>query len=121
MAVRGKGTSLRSGTSAPQAAPPDAGGAVFYELRLYVAGQTPRSTAAIANMRALCDARLAESYSLEVIDLMRSPHLASRDRVVAIPTLVRLAPLPRVRVIGDMSDAQRVLARVVCPATVEAP
>lgn len=117
MATAIKGTSRKAvvSSSALPAGPQDAGAGPC-ELRLYVAGQTPRSTAAIANLRAICDDHLGGRYTLEVTDLMHSPHLAARDRIVAIPTLVRLHPLPRVRVIGDLSDTDRVLACLCRPS-----
>lgn len=78
-------------------------------LRLYVAGQTPRSLAAFANLKRLCDDHLADRYSIEVIDLVRQPQLAQGDHIVAIPTLVRRLPEPVKRVIGDLSDLERVM------------
>jgi circadian clock protein KaiB len=80
-----------------------------YSLRLYVAGQTPRSVAAIANLRRLCDEHLSGRYSIEVVDLLREPALARSDQVVAIPTLVRRLPPPLKRIIGDLSNTERVL------------
>jgi circadian clock protein KaiB len=78
-------------------------------LRLYVAGQTPRSLAAFANLRRLCDEHLGDRCKVEVIDLVRQPHLAQGDQIIAIPTLVRKLPEPIKRVIGDLSDLERVL------------
>ena len=78
-----------------------------YSFRLYVAGQTERSQAAEANLRALCESRLPGGYELEVIDATEQPGLAEEQRILATPTVVRLAPLPQRRVIGDMSDHQR--------------
>jgi circadian clock protein KaiB len=80
-----------------------------YSLRLYVAGQTPKSLAAIANLRRLCDNYLAGRYSVEIIDLIVEPHLAAMDQVLALPTLVRRLPKPFKRIIGDLSKTERVL------------
>lgn len=81
-----------------------------YNLRLYVAGQTPKSIAAIANLNRLCEAHLpAGRYKIEVVDLMKNPALAQRDQIVAIPTLIRQLPEPLKRIIGDLSNAEKVL------------
>ena len=80
-----------------------------YNLRLYVAGQTPKSLAAIANLKALCDTYLAGRYSVQIIDLIDAPHLAIMDQIVALPTLVRRLPEPLRRIIGDLSKTERVL------------
>lgn len=80
-----------------------------YNLRLYVAGQTPKSMAAIANLKKLCEKHLPGRYNIEVIDLMKDPALAQRDQIVAIPTLIRQLPEPLKRVIGDLSNAEKVL------------
>jgi circadian clock protein KaiB len=80
-----------------------------YNLRLYVAGQTPKSIAAIANLRKICDKHLAGRYEIEIIDLMKDPALAMRHQIVAIPTLIRQLPEPLKRIIGDLSDAEKVL------------
>lgn len=80
-----------------------------YNLRLYVAGQTPKSVAAIANLKRLCERHLAGRYNVQVIDLMKDPALAQRDQIVAIPTLIRQLPEPVKRVIGDLSNSDRVL------------
>lgn len=79
------------------------------ELRLYVAGQTPRSLAALANLKKLCKEHLAGKYRLEVIDLLQNPQLARGDQIVAIPTLVRRLPPPIRKIIGDLSNTERVL------------
>jgi circadian clock protein KaiB len=83
-----------------------------YNLRLYVAGQTPKSIAAIYNLRRLCEKYLSGRYSLDVIDLMADPYLARRDQIIAIPTLVRHMPGPIKRIIGDLSNGKRVLMRL---------
>jgi len=83
-----------------------------YNFRLYVAGQTPKSIAAICNLRRLCEKYLSGRYSLDVIDLMADPNLARRDHIIAIPTLVRHMPEPIKRIIGDLSNSKRVLTRL---------
>jgi circadian clock protein KaiB len=80
-----------------------------YNLRLYVAGQTPKSVAAIANLKKLCETHLPGRYTIVVIDLMKDPALAQRDQIVAIPTLIRQLPEPLKRIIGDLSNAEKVL------------
>ena len=81
----------------------------FVELRLYVAGQTPKSLAALANLRKICDEHLEGQYKLHVIDLIKTPQLAQNDQILAIPTLVRKLPEPIRKIIGDLSDRKRVL------------
>lgn len=80
-----------------------------FELRLYVAGQTPKSVAAIANLKRICEENLKGRYTIEVIDLMQNPHLARKDQIIAIPTLVRRLPEPLKRIIGDLSNEEKVL------------
>ena len=80
-----------------------------YNLRLYVAGQTPKSLAAFANLKAICEEHLQNKYTIEIIDLMENPQLASGDQIVAIPTLVRKLPEPLRKIIGDLSNTERVL------------
>ena len=80
-----------------------------YNLRLYVAGQTPKSIAAIANLKRLCEQHLPGRYNIDVVDLMQDPTLAQRDQIVAIPTLIRQLPEPIRRIIGDLSNSDRVL------------
>ncbi|HEY2291942.1 MAG TPA: circadian clock KaiB family protein [Thermoanaerobaculia bacterium] len=80
-----------------------------WNLRLYVAGQTPKSVMALANLKRICDEHMHGKYSVEVIDLMENPQLARRDQIVAIPTLVRELPSPLKRIIGDLSNTERVL------------
>lgn len=80
-----------------------------WRLRLYVAGQTPKSIAAVANLRRICDERLAGRYRIEVVDLLKRPQLARRDEIVVIPTLVRTLPPPLRKIIGDLSQGDRVL------------
>jgi circadian clock protein KaiB len=85
-----------------------AGGDVL-ELRLYVAGQTPRSLAALANLKRICEEHLKQKYRIEVIDLVKHPQLAQGDQILAIPTLVRRVPQPLRKIIGDLSNTERVL------------
>jgi len=81
----------------------------LYNLRLYVAGQTPKSLAAIANLKRLCDTYLAGRHSVEIIDLIDEPQLAIMDQILALPTLVRRMPKPIRRIIGDLSKTEHVL------------
>ena len=80
-----------------------------WALRLYVAGQTPKSVAAFANLKKLCDEHLAGRYRIEVIDLLQQPQLAAGDQIVAIPTLVRKLPEPLRRIVGDLRNTERTL------------
>jgi circadian clock protein KaiB len=80
-----------------------------WELRLYVAGQTPKSLAALANLKRICEEHLFGQYRIEVIDLMQNPQLAREDQILAIPTLVRKLPEPLRKIIGDLSNQERVL------------
>jgi circadian clock protein KaiB len=81
-------------------------------LRLYVAGQSPKSLRAFANLKNLCEQHLAGRYQIEIIDLVEHPTLARRDDILAVPTLVRLLPEPSRKVIGDLSDTERVLVEL---------
>ncbi len=80
-----------------------------WELRLYVAGQTPRAATAFANLKKICEEHLAGQYHIEVVDLIENPQLARGDQIVAVPTLVRKLPEPVRRIIGDLSNTERVL------------
>ncbi len=80
-----------------------------WELRLYVAGQTPRSIAAFSNLNRICEDHLQGRYRIEVIDLLQNPQLARGDQILAIPTLVRKLPVPVRKIIGDLSNTERVL------------
>lgn len=80
-----------------------------YDLRLYVAGQTPRSLQALSNLKRICEEHLAGHYRIEIIDLLQKPQLAAGDQILAIPTLVRSIPKPLRKIIGDLSNTQRVL------------
>ena len=82
---------------------------LFWELRLYVAGNTPKSVAAIANLKRYCEVHLKGEYSLEVIDLLKHPQLAAGDQILAVPTLVRKVPVPVRKIIGDLSNEEKVL------------
>ena len=80
-----------------------------FVLRLYVAGQTPKSIAALANLKIICEEHLSGRYKIEVVDLLENPQLARGDQILAIPTLVRKLPLPVRRIIGELSNIERVL------------
>jgi circadian clock protein KaiB len=80
-----------------------------WDLRLYTAGQSPKSLAALSNLKRICEQHLAGRYSIEVIDLMKNPRLAKDDEIVAIPTLVRKLPEPLRKIIGDLSNEERAL------------
>ncbi len=80
-----------------------------WHLRLYVAGQTPKSIEAFANLKKLCEEHLKGKYTIEVVDLLENPRLAKGDQILAIPTLVRKLPPPLKKIIGDLSNTERVL------------
>jgi circadian clock protein KaiB len=88
----------------------DDGALADWHLRLYVAGQSPKSLTAFANLKRVCDEYLESRYEIEIVDLIENPHLAATDEIIAIPTLVRRFPAPVRRLIGDLSDLDRVLA-----------
>lgn len=94
------------GRRAPGFAPK---GKEFWHLRLYVAGQTPKSLAAFSNLKKICNSHLDGRHNIEVIDLVKHARFSNRDQIVAIPTLVRKLPQPVRKIIGDLSDTQRVL------------
>jgi len=81
----------------------------FWELRLYIAGQTPNSMVAIANLKRICEEQLKGKYRIEVIDLVKKPQLAKGDQIVAIPTLVRRLPPPVKKIVGNLSKTERAL------------
>jgi circadian clock protein KaiB len=81
----------------------------LFELRLYVAGQTPKAIRAFTNLRRICEEHLEGRYSIEVIDLLKDPKLGQGDQILAVPTLVRRLPEPIKKIIGDLSDIERVL------------
>jgi circadian clock protein KaiB len=93
----------------PSADRPDPTAPEEWTLRLYVAGQTPKSITAFGNLRRLCEEHLAGHYRIEVIDLLEQPQLARGDQILAIPTLVRKLPEPMRKIIGDLSNTERVL------------
>ena len=80
-----------------------------WDLRLYIAGQTPKSMRALDNLRRICEEHLAGQYTIEVVDLLVNPRLAKEDQIIAIPTLVRKLPDPIRKIIGDLSDSERTL------------
>jgi len=81
----------------------------LWDLRLYVAGQTPKSLAAFANLKRICEEHLAGKYKIEIIDLVKNPQLARGDQILAMPTLVRKLPPPIKKLIGDLSNTERVI------------
>jgi circadian clock protein KaiB len=89
--------------------PSEASQAGVWNLRLYVAGQTPRSLAAFANLKRICEEHLSGRYTIEVVDLIKHPQLAAGDQIVAIPTLVRKLPEPLRKIVGDLRDTERAL------------
>ncbi|HWE94684.1 MAG TPA: circadian clock KaiB family protein [Tepidisphaeraceae bacterium] len=83
--------------------------AKFWDLRLYVAGQSPKSLRAFSNLKKICETHLAGRYRIEVIDLLKNPQLAAGDQILAVPTLVRKLPVPIEKIIGDLSNEDRAL------------
>lgn len=81
----------------------------LWELRLYVAGQSPKSVTAFSNLKRLCEEHLAGRYTIEIVDLLEHPQLAAGDQIVAIPTLVRKLPEPLRKIVGDLSNTERTL------------
>jgi circadian clock protein KaiB len=103
-----RASARKSGSKAPPAE--------VWRLRLYVAGQTPRSLTAFANLKQICETHLKGRYRIEVIDLVQRPQLSRGDQILAIPTLVRRLPEPMRKIIGDLSDTERVLVGLdLCP------
>ncbi len=104
---------MKTKPTKPKPAPPKPGPAEAqsdsFVLRLYVAGQTPKSIVAFANLKKICEAHLAGRYQIEVMDLLENPQLARGDQILAIPTLVRKLPEPVRKIIGDLSNTERVL------------
>jgi circadian clock protein KaiB len=98
--------------------PPDRSRRKEWELRLYVAGQTPKSVRAFANLKQICEEHLAGQYRIEVIDLLENPQLGKRDQIVAIPTLIRKLPEPVRKIIGDLANTERVLVGLEVHAVV---
>jgi circadian clock protein KaiB len=94
--------------------------AVIIELRLYVAGQTPKSLAAISNLKKICVEHLKDRYHIEVIDLVKNPALARDHQILAIPTLVRSLPVPIRKIIGDLSDTEKVVVGLdICASKIK--
>src|SRR5512146_541133 len=89
---------------AARPAPPET-----WELRLYVTGRSPRCERAVANLRRICEQHLAGRYQIELVDLLENPRLAADDRILAVPTLVRKLPTPIRKIVGDLSDTERLL------------
>lgn len=96
-------------TSAKEARRPAADADKMWNLRLYVAGQTPKCVAALKNLKKFCEENMAGRYCIEVIDLVQNPQLARSDQIVAIPTLVRKLPEPLRKMVGDLSNTERLL------------
>jgi circadian clock protein KaiB len=94
---------------APAPASTKVGEPGIMDLRLYIAGQTPKSLVALSNLKKICEAHLRGQYRIEVIDLVKTPQLAQGDQILAIPTLVRNLPTPIRKIIGDLSNTERVL------------
>jgi circadian clock protein KaiB len=112
MATKKKARAKKPMAKKPMAKKPIAGERLSkdrWELRLYVAGETPRCVEAFAHLKRLCEELLHGRYSIEVIDLLKNPTLAAGDQIIAIPTLVRKLPTPMKRIIGDLSNRERVL------------
>ena len=80
-----------------------------YQLRLYIAGHTPKSLLALTNLKRICETHLSGRYEIEIIDLLQNPQFASGDQILAVPTLVRRLPEPITKIIGDLSNTERVL------------
>ncbi|HTD66727.1 MAG TPA: circadian clock KaiB family protein [Candidatus Limnocylindria bacterium] len=93
----------------PQSAADGESAEEMWALRLYIAGQTPKSIAAFANLKKICETHLPGRYKIEVVDLLKQPQLAAGDQIVAIPTLVRKLPEPLRRIVGDLSNTERTL------------
>ncbi len=109
LSTKGIYVSTPARNHSPRARKPARTKSRVWEFRLYVAGQTPKSLAAIANLKKLCEEILAGQYKIDVIDLLENPQLARHDQVIAIPMLVRRSPEPVRKIIGDLSNTQDVL------------
>ena len=101
--------STRKTKETPSASDVQSDQAERWELRLYVAGRTPKSVAAFVNLKRICEEHMKGRYHVEVIDLLEQPQLAKGDQILAVPTLVRKLPEPLKRIIGDLSNEERVL------------
>ena len=100
---------MKSKTVEQRASGSKARSATLWQLRLYVAGQTPKSLTAFSNLKRICECHLKGRYNIEVIDLVRKPQLSKGAQILALPTLVRKLPQPMRKIIGDLSDTERVL------------
>jgi circadian clock protein KaiB len=100
---------VRNNNKKSTAQPSVSGSGAEWKLRLYVAGQTPKSLTAFANLKRICEEHLAGRYEIEVIDLLKHPELAQSDQIIAVPTLVRKLPQPIKRIVGDLSNSERVI------------
>jgi circadian clock protein KaiB len=98
---------MKDETAATLLSPDDA--TELWELRLYVAGETPKSIAAVTNLKRICEEHLSGQFKIEVVDLLKNPQLARGDQIVAIPTLVRKLPNPVRKIIGDLSNTEKTL------------
>jgi len=87
----------------------ESGAPAIYELRLYLAGHSPKSVRAVENLRRVCEEHLAGRYRIELVDLLENPQLARGDEIIAVPTLVRKLPVPVRKIIGDLSDTEKLL------------
>jgi len=96
-------------SSAKKRRPAKSSGGNFWRLRLYIAGQTPNSIAAIDNLKKICEDKLRGKYRIEVVDLLEKPQLAKGDQIIAIPTLVRRLPPPVKKIIGNLSKTENVI------------
>lgn len=103
------GSEHGNGQTPDASKPRPAGASDQWELRLYTAGQTPKSVLAFNNLKRICEEHMPGRYHIEVVDLMQNPRLAKEDQIVAIPTLVRKLPEPLRKIIGDLSDTERTL------------
>ena len=108
-------------STSPHAGRKAGSGKAEYQLRLYVAGTTPRSAAALANLKQVCETHLAGRYTIEVVDLLVNPRLAAGDQILAVPTLVRKFPEPIRKIIGDLSNEEKVLVGLDLQPLVDAP
>jgi circadian clock protein KaiB len=100
---------MKTTTATRRAAGSNGSSAKLWQLRLYVAGQTPRAVRAFGNLKKICENHLKDRYRIEVIDLLKQPNLAKGDQILAIPTLVRRLPQPMRKIIGDLSNTESVL------------
>jgi len=110
MKTKSRKTAGSNGKGGAKSAAPDAD---MWDLRLYVAGQSPKSMRAFTNLKAFCEKYLAGRFQIEVVDLLKNPQLAAGDQILAIPTLVRKVPAPMRKIIGDMSNEDRTLGDLI--------